>query len=408
MDFVEVRGSTVEIAVEAGLAELGLERDEAAITVIEEPAKGFLGLGSKTALVRISPKPAPKKKRSRSRGKGRSGSEQSSSGRSASGQGGQSRGDGGRGGRGGGEGRNQGQRKSGGSREGSRESSSGGRGGRNRQQQGGRNRQSSRSEEPVDVAEQAAVAQSFLEGLLESFGLEGTVETRTEDDIIFATVTGQQTEALVGPKASILEAINELLRTIIQRKTHRRARLRLDIGGYNERRRAALKIYTERLAAQVKEEGGELMLEPMNPAERKVVHDAVAEIKGVRSFSEGEEPHRSVVIAPDDSVEGDEAEEDEDDWVAGDASDDTGDDTSDDTRYDPSDEAGNAESVTGEEGNDSSSDQESPDEGEADVEADADVKAAEAGSDGSDDAGGDDAGGNESGPSDEPAGGLRG
>lgn len=256
----------------------------------------------------------------------------------------------------------------------------------------------------MDVAEQAAVAQSFLEGLLESFGLEGTVETRTEDDIIFATVTGQQTEALVGPKASILEAINELLRTIIQRKTHRRARLRLDIGGYNERRRAALKIYTERLAAQVKEEGGELMLEPMNPAERKVVHDAVAEIKGVRSFSEGEEPHRSVVIAPDDSVEGDEAEEDEDDWVAGDASDDTG----DDTRYDPSDEAGNAESVTGEEGNDSSSDQESPDEGEADVEADADVKAAEAGSDGSDDAGGDDAGGNESGPSDEPAGGLRG
>ncbi|NNL48833.1 MAG: hypothetical protein HKO76_10775, partial [Acidimicrobiia bacterium] len=74
MDFVEVRGSTVEVAVEAGLAELGLERDEAAITVIEEPAKGFLGLGSKTALVRISPKPVPKKKRSRSRGKGRSGS----------------------------------------------------------------------------------------------------------------------------------------------------------------------------------------------------------------------------------------------------------------------------------------------------------------------------------------------
>ncbi|NND14394.1 MAG: hypothetical protein HKO10_10540 [Acidimicrobiia bacterium] len=398
MDFVEVRGSTVEVAVEAGLAELGLERDEAAITVIEEPAKGFLGLGSKTALVRISPKPVPKKKRSRSRGKGRSGSgEQRPSAKSSSGQGGQSRGGGdGRGGRGGGGGsRNQSQRKSGGSREGSRDGSAGGRSGRNRQEQGGRNRQSSsRSEEPVDVAEQAEVAQSFLEGLLESFGLEGTVETRTEDDIIFATVTGQQTEALVGPKAAILEAINELLRTIIQRKTHRRARLRLDIGGYNERRRAALKIYTERLAAQVKEEGGELMLEPMNPAERKVVHDAVAEIKGVRSFSEGEEPHRSVVIALDDSVE-----DDEDD-----AADDSGSDDyptqKDPTKKDPTKKA--ASSNSDEEDDESSSQEESSD----DVDGDPAAETADAESDGSDE--GDDADDSESGASDEPVGGLRG
>lgn len=397
MDFVEVRGSTVEVAVEAGLAELGLERDEAAITVIEEPAKGFLGLGSKTALVRISPKPAPKKKRSRSRGKGRSGSGEqrssgkSSSGQGSSGQGGQSRSGGdGRGGRGGGGGsRNQSQRKSGGSREGSRDGSAGGRSGRNRQEQGGRNRQSSsRSEEPVDVAEQAEVAQSFLEGLLESFGLEGTVETRTEEDIIFATVTGQQTEALVGPKAAILEAINELLRTIIQRKTHRRARLRLDIGGYNERRRAALKIYTERLAAQVKEEGGELMLEPMNPAERKVVHDAVAEIKGVRSFSEGEEPHRSVVIALDDSVE-----DDEDDVAA----DDSGSDEDTTNKA-----AGSESSNTDEEDDESSSEEESSDDEDGDPAA----ETADADSDGPDE--GDDADDSESGASDEPVGGLRG
>ncbi len=358
MDFVEVRGSTVEVAVEAGLAELGLDREQAAITVIEEPAKGFLGLGSKTALVRISPKPAPKKKRSRSRSrsKGRSGGTDQSSGRQGRGD------DGGADQRdrskGGGGGRNQGQRRSGGgskdNRGGGRDGSRDGRnGGRNRQQQGGRNRQGSRSEEPVDVAEQAQVAQDFLEGLLESFGLEGTVETRTEEDIIFATVTGQQTEALVGPKASILEAINELLRTIIQRKTHRRARLRLDIGGYNERRRAALKIYTERLAVQVKEEGGELMLEPMNPAERKVVHDAVADIDGIRSFSEGEEPHRSVVIAPDYSS-GDSGADDAGDGDSG--ADDAGDGDS------GADDAGDGDSGADDDRGDSSPEDRTPDE----------------------------------------------
>ena len=65
MDFVEVRGSSVEVAIEAGLAELGIGRDDAAITIIEEPAKGFLGIGGKTALVRVAPK--PKKRRSRGR-----------------------------------------------------------------------------------------------------------------------------------------------------------------------------------------------------------------------------------------------------------------------------------------------------------------------------------------------------
>jgi spoIIIJ-associated protein len=76
--------------------------------------------------------------------------------------------------------------------------------------------------------------------------------------------------------------------------------MRLDIAGYAARRREALKIYAGRLAESVKEDGREAMLEAMNAADRKVVHDAIAEIDGVRSFSEGEEPNRSVVVAPTD------------------------------------------------------------------------------------------------------------
>ena len=92
---------------------------------------------------------------------------------------------------------------------------------------------------------------------------------------------------------------------MVHRHSQAGARLRLDIAGYAERRREALRIYARRLAEKVVAEGGEIMLEPMNPADRKVVHDTVAEIDGVRSFSEGEDPERSVVIAPDDEDEGD-------------------------------------------------------------------------------------------------------
>ena len=145
----------------------------------------------------------------------------------------------------------------------------------------------------------------FLVGLVDAFGLEGEVTTRVEGDIIYAEVTGDQTEALVGTKGAILDAVMELCRTMVHRHSQAGARLRLDIAGYAERRREALRIYTRRLADKVVADGGEIMLEPMNPADRKAVHDAVAEIDGVRSYSEGEDPERSVVIAPDYEDEGD-------------------------------------------------------------------------------------------------------
>ena len=150
----------------------------------------------------------------------------------------------------------------------------------------------------VDINEQAQVVEEFLRGLVDAFGFEGEVTTRVEDDIIFASVDGAETEALVGDRGSVMQSIHELTRTVVQRKTQEGARIRVDIAGYGERRREALRIYAGRLAEKVLDEGGEIMLEPMNPAERKVVHDAIAEIAGVRTYSEGEEPNRSVVIGP--------------------------------------------------------------------------------------------------------------
>jgi spoIIIJ-associated protein len=92
-------------------------------------------------------------------------------------------------------------------------------------------------------------------------------------------------------------SVLELTRTVVQRKTYGAPRMRIDIAGYAERRREALKIYTGKLATQVIEDETEIMLEAMNAADRKVIHDAVAEIEHVRSYSEGEDPRRAVVLA---------------------------------------------------------------------------------------------------------------
>jgi spoIIIJ-associated protein len=303
MEWVEVRGSSVDVAVEGGLADLGLSsREDAVIEVIEEPAKGFLGVGSKDALVRVSRKPKEKRQRRRKRGGGGSGGQQ----RNDAKQGGKEQKSGSRTQQSGKSGRERTERKSSDSKA---DSSRGGSGGSRRnqskqsQQTKERSMEESTPEVEIDAEGQAAVVAEFLNGLLDSFGLEGDVATSVEDDLILADVTGEQTEALIGPKGSIMQSVGELTRTVVQRKTHRRARLRLDVGGYQERRREALRIYTARLAEQVLDDGGELMLEAMNPADRKTVHDAVVDIEGVSSFSEGEEPNRSVVIALAPGVE---------------------------------------------------------------------------------------------------------
>jgi spoIIIJ-associated protein len=158
---------------------------------------------------------------------------------------------------------------------------------------------------------QAPMVEDFLTGLLESFGLEGRVVVNVDDEVIVAAIEGEQTEALVGPRGSVMEAIHEITKTVLHRQVSDTARVRIDISGYAERRRQALSIYAGQLIDQVLSEGGETMLEPMSAADRKVIHDTVAAREGVESYSEGEPPRRYVVIATTDE----EVEQDSEGWV---------------------------------------------------------------------------------------------
>jgi spoIIIJ-associated protein len=175
------------------------------------------------------------------------------------------------------------------------------------------NRQDKNDQPRVDdrpvmtIDDQARIAGEFLEGLVAAYGLEGSVTTSVIEDVIVADVNGEQTEALVGVRGSVRSAIHELTRTVMQRYAQDTARLRLDIAGYAERRRQALTIYAEQLIDQLMSEGGEIMLEPMSPADRKVIHDAAAAHDGVQSYSEGETPRRYVVLT---RVDGDNDDED--------------------------------------------------------------------------------------------------
>ena len=137
-----------------------------------------------------------------------------------------------------------------------------------------------------DPKEQLGISISFLEGLIKSFGLEGSVDGETDDRNLVVRVSGEQTEALVGEKGNIIRSLHELTRTVVQRKTGAGTRLRLDVADYAQKRKEALTIYAERLTKQILEDKQEVMLEPMNSVDRKTLHDAVSEITGINSYSE--------------------------------------------------------------------------------------------------------------------------
>lgn len=150
--------------------------------------------------------------------------------------------------------------------------------------------------EPATPEAVAETATEFLSGLLESIGLEAEIDASVEGSSAFVDVTGESLGILIGRRGQTLDALQELARTAVQRRLRARVRLLVDVEGYRARRRASLADYARAIAERAKDRGTEIELEPMTAYERKIVHDAVAEIDGASSFSEGDEPYRKVVV----------------------------------------------------------------------------------------------------------------
>ena len=146
--------------------------------------------------------------------------------------------------------------------------------------------------DPLD--EEGDIAADYLEELLDIADLDGDIDTYVESGRAHVSiVTDSQT--LVGKDGKVPEALQELSRLAVMTEVGHRSRLMLDIAGYRESRRKDLVVLATEAIQSVKETGEPAHLAPMNPFERKIVHDAVA-AAGLVSESEGVEPKRHVVI----------------------------------------------------------------------------------------------------------------
>ena len=140
------------------------------------------------------------------------------------------------------------------------------------------------------------IAADYLEELLDIADLDGDIDTYVEGGRAHVSIVTDG-DLLVGSDGAVLEALQELARLAVMTETGRRSRLMLDIAGHRDRRRKELEVLAKDAIADVKESGEPVRLAPMNPFERKIVHDVVA-AAGLVSESEGEEPRRCVVVRP--------------------------------------------------------------------------------------------------------------
>jgi spoIIIJ-associated protein len=300
VEWVVTSGRTIEEATEAALDQLGVDEQDAEVEVVQEAQKGLFGRLREDAKVRARVRPAmPRPKvdrRDRRRGDGRGGERRSGRGRTRGRGGGRERAGGG--GQEGGPAPQQrdGQRPSG--HDGQAGSASSRRRRRSRAArtaEGATVSESAQSPDRPEVAEidlegQKAAVEAFLTELLSAFGRpDATVSVLVaEDRALEATVDGDELGLLVGQKGVTLQAVQELVRSMV----------RVDVAGYRARRRAALERFATGVAESVKESGVAKALDPMGSADRKVVHDVVNEMDGVTTVSEGEDAARRVVIRP--------------------------------------------------------------------------------------------------------------
>lgn len=316
MEWVEASGKSLAEAKESVLDMLGVAEDDAEFVVLSEPKAGLFGRlrGEARVQARVRPVAPPPKRTRRQRpdrkreggGRGRQGGGEAKGGAGHGSGGGSANAGAGDDGQDAGDTASSGSNGTGGGNRRSRSrggrSSGGSQSKQHREQGSGRlpGDREENMEESLTLEQQGEAAQQFLSGLVTEFGLEATVSfSEVDEDTVQVAATGDDLGLLVGPRGATLAAVQDLTRTFVQRQSENRTdRILVDVGGYREKRSAALKRFAEGIVDQVKESGDEQALEPMSPADRKVIHDTVNEIEGVETRSDGVEPNRYVVIAP--------------------------------------------------------------------------------------------------------------
>jgi spoIIIJ-associated protein len=154
------------------------------------------------------------------------------------------------------------------------------------------------------LEDQADMAAEFLEDLLDRMDIEAVVEPNYEDGSMYIDILSDREDdddmaLLIGRHGQTLEALQEVTRATVGRRSETRCRVTVDVEDYRKRQKDRLISRARDLAKQVQRSGKERELEAMNAYERKIVHDAVAPVAGVETVSTGEDPDRRVVVRPE-------------------------------------------------------------------------------------------------------------
>jgi spoIIIJ-associated protein len=152
------------------------------------------------------------------------------------------------------------------------------------------------SDWPQEPAERV---QELVEGVLDELDLDGEVDVREDDDRIEAVVEGDDDYGLlIGKRGQTIDALQLLCYQAAFRGMRERKRVIVDVAGYRERRRETLESRADRAAEQALSGNHSVEMDPMSAQERRVVHERLKDRAGVETYSEGDEPHRCVVVAP--------------------------------------------------------------------------------------------------------------
>lgn len=253
MDFSEKWGTDIDEAVKLALADLKLTIDEVDVTVLEEPSRGFFGIGSKLAKVRVEPKkkPEPVKKTEPAK-----------------------------------------------KEETKKEPK------KEIRQETVKEVRKPASKEKFEVTQRPdnlediedCEALTFLRNVTEQMNLKLDIKAQGNDDSLYLDITGNDSGTIIGKRGQTLDSIQYLTSLVVNKNKEKYIRVIVDAENYRAKREKTLEQLANRLADKVIKTRKSVRLEPMNPYERKVIHATLQSNPGIITRSEGEEPYRRVII----------------------------------------------------------------------------------------------------------------
>ncbi len=264
MDYTEKWGKDINEAVELALIDLKVSRDEVEVTVLEEPTKGFLGIGAKLAKVRVEKKAPQKPEKPETKEPEKKATEKKEQPKKSS-----------------------------------------------KPKEKKTNDKKSQEKKPeekkknivlddVDINDLKVVeeheALTFLKDITGKMGLDLDFSARVGEDLVYVEMSGKDSRTVIGKRGQTLDAIQYLTSLVVNKEKEKYTKVVVDAENYRAKRERTLEQLANRLAAKVVKTRKHIRLEPMNPYERKVIHATLQKNPNITTRSEGEEPYRRVVI----------------------------------------------------------------------------------------------------------------